>query len=151
MANQVKKKPLLHLSFAKESWRKLDKQLLKNSYKLNSNKKMWKNEKKLQDMSESIIWKCDFINDSCNRKLKRLIKKYNLPINLVNKHAKYLKQSVSTPSRNSEHDKCDICRMTPNVMIDLSCKIFFVKFATNFISAKLAGPFIKGTANTNVA
>ena len=76
------------------------------------------NKRKLQnkpDLKNFVIWKCNFLNDTCNRKLTALVKKYDLPIKLVNKHGRYLKQCINQPvNRDNKHQNCDICDKLPD-------------------------------------
>ena len=76
---------------------KLNKQLFSNGYRIYHKSRKHKRAEKNFQAKNSVIWKCDFINDSCNRQLKRLIKKYEVPVTLVNRHGDYLKQSISVP------------------------------------------------------
>ena len=50
----------------------------------------------------------DFISDSCNRKIKSLIKKYNLPVSVINKPGKSISNKLRY-NANLNNCTCDIC------------------------------------------
>lgn len=93
---------------------KLDKQLYANGHKPqhgNKNKKRT-NKRNPNDSFNLAIWKCDFINDRCNRKLKCLIKKYDLPVRFINKQSKNLSQRLKDNFKKS--CDCEVCQRLRN-------------------------------------
>jgi len=55
----------------------------------------------------------DFVNDSCNRKINAILKKYNFKIKLASKPAKYLKHCLGGWYPTKKHDNCNVCQKLP--------------------------------------
>ena len=96
--------------------------LIENGYKINHS--LRKNRKHRNTNTEVYsTFKVPFINDNCNRKINKLIKKYNLPIKLVNEFGR---QSVSVfnNKKYSNLCKCYICTQVPKY----NCKVKYVVY-----------------------
>ena len=92
------------------------------SIKLNGkNKKTNKND---------VPFKINFVNDTCNRKLNKLIKQCNLPIKLISKPAPTL-ESVFKNKSDNKHKECHLCSLLPKhiactdrfLVYQLSCNL----------------------------
>ena len=82
------------------------------SIKLNGkNKKTNKND---------VPFKINFVNDTCNRKLNKLIKQCNLPIKLISKPAPTL-ESVFKNKSDNKHKECHLCSLLPK---HIACRLF---------------------------
>ena len=94
-----------------------------------------------------------YVNDKTNRLVNKLIAKYNLPIQLVNK----ANQTLQTTLKNSNtpinrHDNCNICTVLP---CKYSCSDRFIvyKFTCNYCKEFYVGQtsrsFFVDTLSTN--
>jgi hypothetical protein len=79
-----------------------------------------KNKKAEQNGNNNIFLKLDFVNDRLSRKIRNIVKKYDFPIQLINKPSKNLNQMLNThKNRNvSKHENCSTCDHLP---VDFSC------------------------------
>ena len=66
-----------------------------------------------KEKEKATLFQIDFISDSCNRKINKIIKNYDFKINLVSKPAKYLKHCLGTGQNSKKHDNCEICQKLP--------------------------------------
>ena len=91
-------------------------------------------------------FKINFISDSCNRKLNKLIKQCNLPVKLVSKPGPTLANILKNKMKSPKHTDCRLCNLLPN---NLSCNDRFVvyKFTCNLCNEMYIGqtnrPFFK--------
>ena len=80
------------------NYENIHKKLATNGYRKNSvhmNKTSPKSKSINTSDNKSVILKLDYINDSTNRKLNKLARKYDLPINLVNNQGRINRRAVS--------------------------------------------------------
>ena len=125
------------------NYEKMHQKLATNGYRKNSmhmNKTTLKSKSIYTSDSKRVVLKLDYINDSTNRKLNKLARKYNLPINLVNKPGRQLRTCFN--QRNFlENCVCALCNLLfkPN-----TCKLTYVVYR---FTCKHCGQFYIGSTN----
>ena len=102
-----------HINIKNAALTKLKKKLEKNGYR-KFKTKLKINKKTEEDNEKAAILQLDFISDSCNRKINRILNKYDFNIKLVSKPAKYLKQTLRRSPDMNKHDHCDVCDHLPD-------------------------------------
>ena len=85
----------------------------------------------------NVKFSINFINDSCNRKLNRLINKYKLPVTLISKPNKTTSQYFSRKT-NYKHSNCELC---DTIDCNYPCDVRFVvyEFKCNYCSKSYIG------------
>jgi len=93
-------------------------QVTKHEFKLNYNNNV-------SDPSGKSCFLLGFVSDSCDRKIKQLIKKYDVPVSLISRPNKYLSQCFNDSVPHNKHDNCDIC----NLLLDkFTCEDKYVVY-----------------------
>ena len=89
------------------------------------------NHKKKSDNRKTVSCKINYISDSCNRKLNKLIKQCDLPIRLVSKPGPKLESVINKKQNRNKHTNCHLCGILPR---NYSCSDRFVvyKLTCNF-------------------
>ena len=59
------------------------------------------------------ILQLNFVSDRCNRRINKILKKYNFKIKLASKPAKFLKHCLGRSTQIKKHDNCEVCRILP--------------------------------------
>ena len=78
----------------------------------------------------------DFISDKCDQKIKTAISKYDLPVVLISKPAKFLFQCFTENNLTARHVNCDICDQLPDkfrcedrfIVYEYSCKVCLKRY-----------------------
>ncbi|MEL7308212.1 MAG: hypothetical protein AAGK05_10325, partial [Pseudomonadota bacterium] len=70
-------------------------------------------KKKNGNKTNGVILQLDFINDTCSRKINKIIKKYDFRIRLTNKPAKPLKHCFNKRNVCKKHQNCEVCDSLP--------------------------------------
>ena len=86
----------------------------------------------------------DFINDSCNRKINKIIDKYDFEIKLASKPAKQLKHCFNKRPPCQKHDNCEVCLSLPDtICCDDKFLVykFTCKYCQNFYIGETCRPF----------
>ena len=79
----------------------------------------------MSDPSGKSCFLLGFVSDSCDRKIKQLIKKYDVPVSLISRPNKYLSQCFNDSVPHNKHDNCDIC----NLLLDkFTCEDKYVVY-----------------------
>jgi hypothetical protein len=96
-----------------EAQSKLRKRLNKNGFtKIPRTGHRPKNKRVLKTENRT-IFQMDFLSDRCNRKVNKIIQKYDFNIQLASKPAKYLKHCLGSQQINKKHDDCEVCSKLP--------------------------------------
>ena len=87
----------------------LHKRLLNNGYRANQLNKT-RTRIRNQDHNKLVNLNLNFVSDKCNRKINKIIKKYNFPIRLVCKPGPTLNQCLKKKRKTIKHSDCEVCR-----------------------------------------
>ena len=89
----------------------LAQKLKKNGYsKIKTNKKTSHKKKE----HNATTFTLDFISDRCNRKINKILEKYDFKIRVASKPAKYLKHCIGGGKSVKKHENCEICSKLPD-------------------------------------
>ena len=122
---------------------KLDKKFRQNGYKTYRTFRNRKNKSVHKKRNPNIL-KMKYINDKTSCKIRTLIKKYDLPVNLVDIPNSNLYSSLQNKPKHNKHENCTVCDWLPS---KYTCKDkFFVykftcKFCANFYIGQSSRPF----------
>ena len=89
--------------------------------------------------------KLQFLSDSSHRKISKLVKKYKLPVTVVERPGMQLRNFLKTKSNSVKQCQCTICSLLPNYY---TCKSRFVvykftcKYCQKFYIGSTNRPFI---------
>ena len=92
---------------------KLKNKLGKNGYRNIITKPKIKRKTEDKRNEKATILQLDFISDSCNRKINKILNKYDFNIKIVSKPAKYLQTLIGKSSNMKKHDHCEVCVHLP--------------------------------------
>ena len=73
-----------------------------------------KNKISEKQKEKATLLELEFISDSCNRKINKILKKYDFKIQLASKPAKYLKHCLGEGPHFKKHENCDLCFNLPD-------------------------------------
>ena len=97
-----------------EALSKLDNRFEQNGYhNVKLDQKIKKSEKNGNNPRDKCYLKLNFVSDSLNRKIKRILKDYDFPIQMVSIPAKHLKFSLNQNKKKDKHTDCKICDHLP--------------------------------------
>ena len=71
-------------------------------------------KKKTNKEAKSTFLELEFINDRCNRKINKILQKYDFNIKVVSKPAKFLKHCFGGGPQSLKHDNCEVCFKLPD-------------------------------------
>jgi len=133
-----------------EAKKKLDIRFAKNGYKIQSHsllKEQNKQPRKRVNKPVSTSLVLDFVSDQHSRKIRQILNKYNFPIRLVNKPARFLKQCFNKKNTFKHKPDCEICKrldkfeckdrflvykfkcqICDNFYIGQTCRPFYIRF-----------------------
>ena len=95
--------------------KKLNNRLRSNGYKnVNFQKILNKKEKDRQEDKEQVFFKTNFINDSFNKKINKILRQYNFPVKVVSEPNKKLNQLLRPVHKKTKHDHCLPCSFLPD-------------------------------------
>ena len=124
-------------SLHKKSVTKFKKRLVNNGFKkVNFTKTLPKSQKK-NSSSDMTCLTLDYLSDKHCRLIKNRLKKYSVPIRLVSKPSRFLKQCFNSKNVR-KHVNCSICEHLPN---DFTCndRLLVYKFTCKFCNEYYIG------------
>ena len=99
----------------KVAFNKLETKLSKNGFSMKRKHK--KSSKRCKEIRKNNTYlKLGFVNDKTDRDIRKLIKKYELPINLVSSPNKTLYNALKFKQKVEKHESCLVCESLPNKM-----------------------------------
>lgn len=134
-------------TFCNEALVKLKQRFFQNGFNGRHIKRASKNKTKVKSNNGNCTFlSLDFVSDALNRRINNLIKKYNLPVRLISKPPRSLKQMFkSKRPKKTKHDNCTICDHLPR---NLNCTDRFLvykftcKHCFSFYIGETSRPFL---------
>ena len=91
----------------------LRKRLERNGFKNIPSLTKAKNKPK-RDKDNAVLLELEFVSDRCNRKINKIVEKYDFKIKIASKPAKQLKHCFGGRPDIKKHEHCDICNSLPD-------------------------------------
>ena len=70
-----------------------------------------------KEIKNATLLELEFISDSCNRKINKLLKNYDFNIKGISNPAKFLKHCFGGGPKTFKHDNCEVCFSLPDHFI----------------------------------
>ena len=97
-----------------KSMEKLESKLQNNGFST-KNKRKHKSKRKRKEKNKNLaFFKLGFVNDKTDRKIRKLIHKYDLPVTFVSSSNQNLHQALKNKQEKKKHKNCFVCDLLPN-------------------------------------